>query len=83
MVSVSVHLGADTRLVSEPLRVDRGRVLGYLKVRTDEGEARIAGTPEQMRELAAEAERAAGQAEHLLRIEALLTNAGKLEPAAG
>jgi hypothetical protein len=76
MVSANVHLGADMRLSSEPRRVERGRVLGYLTVRTDEGEARIAGTPERMRVLAAEAERAAGQAENLLRIEALLADAG-------
>ena len=83
MVSASVHLGADMRLSSEPLLVERGRVIGFLRVRTDEGEARIAGSPERMRALAAEAERAAGQAENLLRIEALLADANNGDRPSG
>jgi hypothetical protein len=83
MVTASIQLAPDTRLSSEPLRVEPGRVLGHMRVLTDSGEACIYGTPEWMHALAAEASRAAEEAEHLLRIEQLLLDAGRLEPTEG
>ena len=79
MVTASVQLVADARLTWEPLRVERGHVLGYLRVWTDCGEAVIFGTAERMRAFAAAATLAAEQADELLRIEALLGEAGVLE----
>ena len=81
MVSASVQLTADTRLASKPLSVKPGDALGQVKISTPGGEADVTiyGVPQRMRELAVEIERAAGQAEHLLRIEGLLADAGRLE----
>jgi len=83
MVSASVQLVADMRLKSEPLRVERGRVLGHLRVRTERGDVVIFGVPERMRELAAAATFAADQADELLRTEGLLAEASMLERAEG
>lgn len=83
MVTATVQLVSDTRLSWEPLRVNPGRALGYLRVRTDAGEAVIFGSPERMREFAAAATLAAEQADELLRIERLLADAGMLERVEG
>ena len=83
MVRASVQLLEDTRLMWEPVRVEPGRVLGHLRVRTDGGDAVIFGTPERMREFAAAAMLAAEQADELLRVQTLLAEAGMLERVQG
>jgi hypothetical protein len=83
MVNASISLTAETGFTWEPLRVERGSVLGHLRVRTHQGDALIYGTPEQVRKLAAAATLAAEQADDLLRLEGLLADADMLQRAEG
>ena len=85
MVRTTIDLSAETRLASEPLAVTYGpeRAVGLVQLREPGGWAVVMGAPAQLRALAAEATRAAEQAEEMIRVAVLLADAGLTERAAG
>jgi hypothetical protein len=85
MVRATIDLSPETRLASEPLAVDYAheRAVGLLQIREPGGSALVMGAPAQLRALAAEATRAAEQAEEMIRVAELLADAGLMDRLAG